>query len=322
MNRRALYGLVILVVTFGVCAESNAATKTAHVGFLRAEAPDAVLEHLRDGMRDLGYIEGRNLVIEQRYARGNYSALPRLAQELVDLKVDVIFATCHLCARAALLATRTIPIVTVSGDPLRMGLVASLSRPGGNVTGLTLALGEVSIKRLELLRQLAPRIARVAVVSIAENPLWDGIIEGMKQAAPTLGMDTELLRLTGPGQIDEALDSVVGRRADALVVLEDPVLRDNAAHFIEFARKRGIPAIYGEAQFVRNGGLISYGASYPDLVRRAARYVVQILDGANPAELPMQQPTRFELAVNLKTAKALGLKVPESILLLATEVIR
>jgi putative ABC transport system substrate-binding protein len=320
--RRSLSHFLFIATVVATCVDAQAAPKSAHIGFLRAEAPEPVFESFREGMRDLGYVEGRNLIIEQRWAHGNYNALPRLAQELVDLKVDVIFASCTPCTQAVLRATQTIPIVTVSGDPLGMGFVASLSRPGGNVTGLTLTLEEITLKRLELLKEVAPGVLRVAVLYIGQNPIWDRIIDGMKRVAPALGLEIEPVKAAGPSQIEEALDAVMGRRADALYVFEDPVLRDNSAQIIAFAAKRRIPSIYGGTDFVRNGGLLSYGASFDDLFRKAATYVVQILAGAKPGELPMQQPTKYELAVNLKTAKALGLRVPESILLRATEVIR
>jgi putative ABC transport system substrate-binding protein len=281
-----------------------------------------VFNSFRDGMRDLGYVEGRNLVIEQRWANGNYGDLPRLAQELVDLKVDVIFATCTPCTEAVLRASRTIPIVTVSGDPLKMGFVASLSRPGGNVTGLTLTLDEISVKRLELLKEAAPSVSVVAVLATGGNPIWERIIGRMKPVARTLGMSIEPVKAAGSSQIAEALDAIATRRPHALYVFEDPVLRGQSQQIVAFAAKQGVPAIYGGADFVRNGGLISYGASFDDLFRRAAKYVAQILGGANPAEMPMQQPTEYELALNLKTAKTLGLKIPESILLRATAVIR
>ena len=320
--QRSLSHFLFVATVVATCVGAQAAPKSAHIGFLRAEAPEPVFESFREGMRELGYVEGHNLVIEQRWAHGDYSALPRLAQELVDLKVDVIFASCTPCTQAVLRATQTIPIVRVSGDPLWMGFVASLSRPGGHVTGLTLNLQEITLKRLELLKELAPGVLRVAVLSLGQNPIWDRIIDGMNRAAPTLGIEIQTVKVTGQSQLEQALNTVMGRRADALYVGEEPVFRDNSAQIIAFAAKRRIPAIYGGTDFVRNGGLISYGASFDDLFRKAASYVVKILGGAKPAELPVQQPTKYEFAVNLNTAKALGLRVPESILLRATEVIR
>ena len=320
--RRSLSRLLVLAAVVAASIGAQAEPKNAHIGFLRAESPEPVFNSFRDGLRDLGYVEGRNLVIEQRWANGKYADLPRLAQQLVDLKVNVIFATCTPCTQAALRASRTIPIVTVSGDPIKMGFVESLSRPGGNVTGLTLTLEEISIKRLELLKEVAPGVSVVAVLAVEVNPIWERIIGRMSPVARTLGMNIEPVKVAGPGQVVEALDTIAARRLQALYVFEDPVLRGQSQQIIAFAAKHGIPAIYGGADFVRNGGLISCGASFDDLFRRAAKYVVQILAGANPAELPMQQPTEYELAVNLSTAKALGLKIQESILLRATEVIR
>ena len=323
MNRCWFLGL-LLVTASGVSVAADTATKTARVGFLRTEAPDELFAPFREGMRELGYVEGRNLVIEQRWAYGKYGDLPRLAQELVDLKVEVIFAWSTPCTQAALRATQTIPIVTVSGDPVGMGFAKSLARPGGTVTGMTLMLDELSTKRLELLKELAPGISSVTVLWAAENPFWErtGILNRMKQAGLALGMRVDAVKVTGSDQIEQVLGALRQHRHHGLYVFEDPLLRDHAAKIIAFAAKHRIPAIYGGANYVRNGGLMSYAPSFADLFKKAAGYVARILAGADPAGLPIHQPTEFELSVNLKTAKAMGFTIPESILVRATEVIR
>jgi len=324
MKRYLLFRVFVLVAALGASVGAGAATRTVHIGFLRAEAPDALFTSFRDGMHDLGYVEGRNLVIEQRWAYGKYGELPRLARELVDLKVEVIFASCTPCTQAALQATQTIPIVTLSGDPVAMGFVASLSRPGGNVTGLTLMLDQMSVKRLEILKEMVPGISAVAVLWAVENPFWErsGIIARMTRAALALGIHADVVKVRGRERIDDVLVAPVNRQAYALYIFEEPLLRDKSAQILTFAAKHQIPAMYGGSDFVRNGGLISYGPSLDDLFRRAASYVAQILNGASPAELPLQQPTKYELVVNLKTAKAIGLSIPQAILLRADEVIR
>jgi len=322
VSKNPLFTLFLVALALGICIAARADTETVHVGFLRAEAPDELLEPFRRGLRDLGYLEGRNLIIEQRWAHGNYDDLPRLARELVALKVEVIFATCTPCALAARGATQTIPIVTVSGDPVAMGLAASLGRPGGNVTGFTLFLDELSVKRLEIIKEVVPGISRVAVLWSANNPFWDRVISRMIEVAPGLGIRVRTVKVFRPEEIEHALDTIVGQRAYALFVFEDPMLRGKTDQIVRFAAKHRFPAIYGGAMYVRSGGLISYGPSFEDLYSRAAIYVDKILKGAKPGDLPIEQPTKFELVVNLKTAKALGLTIPQSILLRADEVIR
>ena len=322
MRKNSLFILFLVELAFGICNAARAETRIAHIGFLRAEAPDELFEPFRRGLRDLGYIEGRNLVIEQRWAHGNYGDLPRLAEELVALKVDVIFASCTPCMLAARGATQTIPIVTVSGDPVAMGLAASLGRPGGNVTGITLFLDEVSVKRLEIIKELVPGISRVAVLWSVNNPFWERVIARMIEAAPDLGIRVRTLKVNRPEEIEHALDPIVGQRAYALFVFEDPMLRGKTDQIVGFAAKHRLPAIYGGADYVRRGGLISYGPRFEDLFYQVAGYVDKILGGAKAGDLPIERPSKFELVVNLKAAKALGIKIPESILLRADEVIK
>ena len=306
-----------------VCLASDTAKRTAYIGFLRAETPDASLASFRHGMRDLGYVEGRNLVIEQRWANGRYDDLPRLAQELVDLKVDVILTASTPAALAAQRATRTIPIVIARGaDPVASGLVASFARPGGNVTGLTSMVDELSSKRLELLKEVVPGIVHVAVFWSVGNPTHGPMRRRMEAIAPELKLKLAAVNVINPSELDQALGKIAARRPDALYVFEDPVFSSNSAKIIKFAAKHRLPAVYGGVAFVKDGGLISYAPSFDAMFKRAAGYVDRILNGANPADLPIERPTKFELVVNLKTAKALGIKIPESILLRADEVIR
>ena len=322
MSGGALVLLFLLNIATGACLAADPPAKIAHVGFLRAEVPDNGFEPFRRGLEEHGFVEGRNLVIEQRWAYGKYADLPRLARELVDLKVDVIYASCGVCTEAARGATGNIPIVTVSGDPVKMGFAASLSRPEGNITGFSLMLDELSVKRLQFLKELAPKTSKVAVLWVTSNPFWERIIPAMTRAASALGIQVESVKIAAPNLVQHALATLARRRVNALYVFEDPVLRNESVRIIEFAAKHRLPAIYGGVDYVRQGGLISYAPSFADLFRKAGGYVAEILGGKSPADLPIQQPTKFDLVVNLKTAKALGLTVPESILVFANEVIK
>lgn len=323
MSKVALFVLFLLGFVPGICTGAEPAVGVAHIGFLRAEVPDSLLESFQSGMRDLGYVQGSSFVIEERWARGRYEDLPRLAKELVDRKVDVIVAASTPGVAAAMRATQTIPIViAASGDPLGSGFVASLARPGGNVTGLTIMDDELSVKRLELLKDAAPRVNRVAVLWSANNPVWAALIDRMNARARGLGMRIEGVKVFRSSDLDPALDKIARERYDALYVFEDPLFRNDAVKLVAFAIKHRVPAFYGAAEFVRIGGLISYAPDFDKMFRKAAGYVDRILKGANPAELPVEQPTQFVLAVNLKAAKAIGLTIPESILVRADEVIR
>ena len=313
-------GLLVLVA---VCLNAVAGSETVHVGFLAGQAPDPLIESFRAGMRERGYFEGRNLVIDERWASGNFDELPRMAQELVDLKVDVIVTVSTPALAAASKSTKTIPIViAASADPVASGFVASLGRPGGNITGLTLMLDELSTKRLEILKELAPRVKRVAVLWSSSNPVYERMIGQMKKTAPTLGMQIDAIKVRRPSELDAALKSVAAHKADALYVFEDPIFGTEEQKIITFAAQARLPAIYGAQQFVRHGGLLSYAPSFEDLFKRAAGFVDRILKGAKPAELPIEQPTQFRLSINLKAAEAANIAIPQSILLRADEVIR
>jgi putative ABC transport system substrate-binding protein len=277
---------------------------------------------LRAGLRQLGYFEGQNLVIEYRSADGRDDRFPGLARELLALKVDVIVTRGTPAAKAAKNATSTVPVVmAASGDPLGTGLVTSLSRPGGNITGLSAIVGELAPKRLELIREIVPGLARIAVLANTSNDAVRRDWARIETAARSLGVQSQLLDLRESDALGPTFDDASARRADALVVVIDAITQANQQRIVDLAMKHRLPAIYSSREFVDAGGLISYGVSYPDLYRRAATYVDKILKGTKPADLPVVQPTKFELVINLKTAKALGIEVPPSLLALADGVI-
>jgi putative ABC transport system substrate-binding protein len=284
-------------------------------------------EHLyRDafvqGLREHGHAEGRTLAIEYRYARGREEALPRLAAELVELKVDAILAWGTPAAQAARQATATTPIVFVAvGDPVAAGLASSLAHPGRNVTGFTPVAGDLERKRLEVLKEVVPRAVRIGVLWNPESPYSALALQQTEIAARALTLRLHPVGLRG-SEIGEALAALARERPDALLVHGDPSLATLRNRILEFADTGRVPAMYAWPDFAEAGGLMSYGASYPDLFRRAAGYVDRILKGTKPGDLPIQQPTKFELVVNLKTARTLGLTVPQPVLLLADKVIR
>ena len=277
---------------------------------------------LREGLRQLGYAEGQNLVIEYRSADGRDDRFPGLARELLALKVDVIVTRGTPAAKAVKNATSTVPVVMMaSGDPVGVGLVTSLARPGGNITGLSAIVGELSPKRLELIKEIVPGLARIAVLANTSNDAVRRDWARIETAARSLGVQSQLLDLRESDALGPTFDDASARRADALVVVIDAITQANQQRIVGLAMKHRLPAIYSSREFVDAGGLISYGVSYPDLYRRAATYVDKILKGTKPADLPVVQPTKFELVINLKTAKALGLTIPDKLLALADEVI-
>ena len=278
---------------------------------------------LREGLSELGYVEGRTIVIECREAAGSSRGLPELALELIHLKVDVIVTDGTPAALAAKQATKTTPIIMGTvGDPVGSGLVASLARPGANVTGLTLMAPEMNEKRIELLKTLRPRIKRVAVVANPVNPASARAISGTEAAARSLGVTTHVVEARGPDELDSAFSAVLKTQADALIVLPDPILFAHRAKIVALATKSRLPAIYEAREFADEGGLMTYGPRITANFRRAATYVDKILKGANPTDLPIEQPTKVELVINLKTAKALRLTVPPSLRARADEVIQ
>ncbi len=311
-----------------LAAEAQEAAKIARIGYLSHNLAAAPHQHeaFRQGLRDLGYVEGRNFVIEYRSAEGKFERLPALAAELVALKVDVIVAAAGtLAALAAKQATRTVPIVFIAvGDPVTSGLVTSLARPGGNVTGLSLLFPELVGKCLELLTQAVPGVSRVAVLwqpgAVPERTEKD-LLKGADVAARALGVRPQFVKARGPADIDRAFSDMTRARAGALTVWSTPMFGSERRRLVDLAAKNRLPAVFQFREYVDAGGLMSYGPNAADLNRRAATYVDKILKGAQPADLPVEQPTKFELVINLKTAKALGLTIPQSLLQRADEVI-
>lgn len=276
-----------------------------------------------EGLRDRGWVEGRNVAIEYRWAEGKSDRLPGLAEELVQLKVDVIVTLGTPASVAAKKATQTIPIVMVSAaDPVRLGLVASLARPGGNVTGTSFDVGlEVFGKQLDLFKQALPTLRRVAILSNAGNPAQEIAVGNVKVAAQSLGLQLHHLPVHRPTEFDGAFRAMRNTRADGLLVLVDAFFLLHRVRLADLAAKNRLPSMFGFSQFVDAGGLMSYGPSASDIARRAAGFVDRVLKGATPADLPVEQPTTFELAINLRTAKALGLRVPQPLLLRADQVV-
>jgi putative tryptophan/tyrosine transport system substrate-binding protein len=277
---------------------------------------------LPEALRELGWVEGKNVVFERRYAENQIDLLPKLAAELVRLNVDVIAAGGTLAPIAAKRATSTIPIVmTAAGDPLGSGLVASLARPGGNITRLSLMAADLGGKRLELLHELLPRASRVAVLWNAANPYSAHVFKETESAAGALGIALRSLEVRGPGEFDSAFESARREHLDALITVEDPLTVDHRKQIADFAATNRLPTIHGVREFVEVGGLAAYGANLIDLNRRAAGYVDKILRGAKPGDLPVEQPTKFDLIISLKAAKALDLTIPPLLLARADEVI-
>jgi putative ABC transport system substrate-binding protein len=306
-------------------ARAQAPAKVRRIGLLATTSPSVSapwLQAFRLGLRDLGWVEGKNISIEYRYAEGRHDRFPDLAADLVGLKVDVIVVNVTPAALAAQKATRTIPIVMAAGgDPVATGLAESLARPGGNITGLSQMISELAGKRLELLTEIVPKLSRVAVLW---NPQGVGSPLGWKEIqlpARQLGVQLHSLEARSPSDFDKALEEATRARAGAIFILPDPVFATNLQRIAGLAAKSRLPSIFHVSEFADAGGLATYGPDRADMFRRAATFVDKILKGAKPADLPVEQPTRFELVINLKTAKAIGITIPQSIMLQATRVI-
>jgi putative tryptophan/tyrosine transport system substrate-binding protein len=318
--------LAVFLFTAPLAAEAQAPAKVPRIGFLSARSstdkPD-FLEVFRQGLRELGYVEGQTIAIESRFAEGRPERLPALAAELVRLKVDVIVTAAPPAPEAAKQATSTIPIVfTVAGDPVAEGLVASLARPGGNITGLSSISGEVVGKQFELLKVVAPKVSRVAVLQNPSSQTHHHTLRQAEDAARTLGVQLQIVQARTPPEIDAAFAAMRSQRAGGVLVLRDPLFLNQRTKIAALAAKSRLPAVYGFREEAEAGGLMAYGANVPLMFLRAATYVDKILKGAKPADLPVEQPTKFELVINLKTAKTLGLTIPPSLLQRADEVIQ
>jgi putative ABC transport system substrate-binding protein len=324
-----LAGILALALTFafgGTVAPAQQPTKIPRIGYLSAgnrSAQTARIEAFIEGFRELGYVEGKNIVIEWRWAEGKYDRVPELVAEMVRLKVDVIVSAGPLATRAAKEGTTTIPIVMAQdNDPVGSGVVASLARPGGNITGLSSLSPELSGKQLELLKEIVPKLSRLAVFGYSKEPGNAQSLKEVELAAKAFGVKVQYLEITSPKDIDTAFRTAVKGSANGLLVLATQVLVSQRAQVAELAVKSRLLAIYPYAEFVQDGGLMSYGTSYADLYRRATTYVDKILKGRAPADLPVEQPIKFEFIVNLKAAKQIGLTIPPNVLARADRVLK
>ncbi len=326
MKGRPLAILAVALAVFAapVVVGAQRATQVPRIGILMQTAspppPTPQVEYLLQGLRELGYEDGRNVAFEIRYGANDAQRLAELAAELVRLKVAVIMTAGDLSTRAAQQATTTIPIVASVGDPVETGFTASLARPGGNITGVAALAGELAPKRLELLRGVVPKLRRVAVL---RDPVTsERQLKAAEAAARALKLEAQIVEARAPGDFERAFEAVVRGRADALLILVSPMFQRSANALASLSAKNRIPAIFHARSFAEEGGLMAYGPVLPDVFRAAAGQIDRILKGAKPAELPWQQPSKFELVINLKTAKALGLTIPQSILIRADEVIQ
>jgi putative ABC transport system substrate-binding protein len=313
-----------LVSPFGSFAQLQTG-RIVRLGTLLPLSPSAVAENfdgLRRGLRELGWVEGRNITFEHRYAEGTVDRLPALAAELVRLNVDAIFTASTPCALAVKNATGTIPIVMVTtGDPVASGLVTSLAHPGGNLSGVTALGRELSVKRLALLKEAVPKLNRVAVLTNPDNPENLPIIKSLELAAKELRVQLHVVSASKQADFEKAFRALSKERASGTVVLTDALFNTHRAQIVELAAKSRLPTIYGFRQDVDAGGLMFYGATLADMYYRAATYVDKILKGTKPSDLPVEQPTKFELVINMKTARSLGIKIPNSILVRADKAI-
>ena len=322
MRRREFITLLGGAAAWPIAARAQQSAKISRLGVLLYSTPqaDPQMESVRSGLRDLGYVEGRNLVVSYRYAEGKSERLPELAAELANLKPDVLLAIGGDVAPILVKATQIIPIVfAISADPVQLGLVASLARPGGNATGVTFLQDELASKRLELLKEAAPRISRVAFLWNPDHP--DNELREAQRAALNLNVQLQPAEVRGSADVEGAFRAVTAAGADALYVVSSRHTVLNIPRIVDFAAKNRLPLAGGWGAWAKAGGLLSYGPNVNDMVRRAAGYVDKILKGAKPGDLPAQQPTTFDLVINLKAAKALGLNVPPTLLARADEVI-
>jgi len=324
VRRRAFIASLAAPLALALHAQSRGPPR---VGFLNSASPANYafnVQAFRDGLREGGYVDGKSATIEYRWAEGDYARLPQLAQDLVRGSVDVIAATGDIgSARAAMAATNSIPIVfTVGSDPVSFGLVRSLSRPGGNATGITLFSSTLSAKRLELLREVVPGATTVALFMNPTNPNVDADVRAASEAAQSLGRQTVVVNAGTPEAFATAFDQALSKRAGAVLLASDPMFLAQRKMLTELAARKSMPVMYWSREFTEAGGLISYGSGITWMYREAGLYCAKILKGAKPGDLPILQPSKFEMYVNLKAAKALGLAIPQATLLRADEVIQ
>ena len=326
LKSAGLVTLIIAFVIYVVAAEAQQPLKVPRIGYLSGSSLSVLadrIEAFRQGLRELGYVEGKNLVIEWRSAEGKFDRVPELAAELVRLKLDVIVSPGPAVTRPLKEATSTIPIVMASDtDPVGSGFVVSLARPGGNITGFASLAPEVGGKQLELLKEIAPKISRVAVIGNSSNPGDAQALRETVLAAGSFEVYLRYLDVLDPANIETAFRAAAKGRADALMVLGNPILNAHRKQIIDLAVKQKLPATYTRPEYIDAGGLMYYGTNYNDLFRRAAGYVDKILKGAKPADLPVEQPKKFEFIVNLKAAKQIGLTIPPNVLARADRVIK
>jgi putative ABC transport system substrate-binding protein len=326
MRRAIIVALLFALVLLHIdSAEAQQQKKIPRVGYLAVSSKAAHSPReaaLRQGLRELGYIEGQNIIIEYRYAEGKSDRLQDLAADLVHLNVDTIVTTGSEGALAAKRATSTIPIVTTTGDHLATGMVASLARPGSNITGLTNVASDLSGKQLELLKETVPRLTRVGVLWIPIDPGPSTVLKAMEATAPALRLQIHRLEVRDAKDFDVAFRTATDAKLGALSVLGGGLINIHRIQIVQYAIKKRLPTMFQQEIHIEAGGLMYYGTNTPDLYRRAAIYVDKILKGANPADLPVEQPTKFELVINLKTAKQIGLTIPPNVLARADRVIR
>jgi putative tryptophan/tyrosine transport system substrate-binding protein len=331
VNKRSALGALLLALCAMLLApcfsvQAQQVKKVPRIGYLSATSPSSVsgrTEAFRQALRELGYVEGKNIAIEYRFANGKLDLVPQNAAELVRLKVDVIVTNGPTDTRAANEATVTIPIVMAQdSDPVGSGFVASLARPGGNITGLSTLSPELSGKQLELLKEIVPKLSRVAILGNSTEPGNAPTLKEMQLAADALGVQLHYLDIRSAKDIETAFSAIKNNAAGAFIVLRNAVTSPHRKRIVDFAAKSHLPGMYVSPEWVEAGGLMSYGVSFTDLFRRAARYVDKIVKGAKPADLPVEQPTKFEFVINLKTAKQIGLTIPPDVLARADRVIR
>jgi putative ABC transport system substrate-binding protein len=328
--RKRIIGFVLGAIFFALCspAETQQPGKIPRIGYVsgtgNTDNPGPNIESFRQGLRDRGYVEGKNILVEYRYAEGKNELLPGLVTELLQRKVDVVVVIALPAIRAAKEATKTIPIVMVTnGDPVATGLVDSLARPGGNLTGLTLLTRDLSGKRLELLNEIVPGLSRVGILGVATSATGDRGFKDYEAAARAFKTQLQYLEVQGSNpDLEGAFRDAAKGRASALITIRNPVLTRRTKRIVDLAMKYRLPSMFESKDYVEAGGLVSYAANFNEVFRRAATYVDKILKGAKPADLPVEQPTKFEFVINLKTAKALNLTIPQSVLFRADKVIK